>query len=110
MKFGAYEIEAPANHQILSLVKSQPYRELCVGITAKYVSAKYPNGTMVDIGANIGYTAAIMATYARNKLILVEGTSYYFDFLVRNTCQLSNEIVTKKALVADGSTLSGSFH
>lgn len=107
---GAYEIQAPENHLLVKLLKSQPYRDLCVGIAAKYISAKYPNATMIDIGANIGDTAALIATYAQNKLILVEGSDYFFDILVRNASQLPNETVIKNVLISDGSEVSGSFH
>lgn len=110
IKCGAYEIEAPDSHLLINLLKSQPYRDLCVGITAKYISAKYPDGTIVDIGANIGDTAAIIATYAQNKLILIEASNYSFDILVRNTSQLPNEIVVKKVLISDGNKVAGSFH
>jgi FkbM family methyltransferase len=110
VKCGAYEIEAPENHPLVNIRRSQPYRDLCVGITAKYTSAKYPDGTIVDIGANIGDTAALIATYARNKLILIEASDYFFDILVRNASKLPNEIVVKKALISDGSNVSGYFH
>ena len=110
IKCGAYEIEAPDSHLLINLLKSQPFRDLCVGVTAKYVSAKYPDGAIVDIGANIGDTAAIIATYSQNKLILIEASDYFFDILVRNTSQLPNEIVVKKVLISDGNKVAGSFH
>jgi len=107
IKCGAYEIQSPANHQLIALLKSQPYRHLCVGVVAKYVSEKYPGGSIVDIGANIGDTAAIIATHSRNKLILIEASDYYFDFLVRNVSQLSNEVVVKKSMISNGRNLVG---
>lgn len=110
IKCGAYEIEAPANHILLKLLKSQPYRDLCVGITAKYISAKYPDGTIIDIGANIGDTAALIATYAQNKLILIEPSDYYFEYLVRNISQFPNEIEAKKILISDGREICGTFN
>jgi FkbM family methyltransferase len=106
---GAYEIEAPKDHLLVSLLKSQPYRDLCVGISAKYVSAKYPSGSIVDVGANIGDTAAILATYTRNRLILIEGSDYFYDILARNVSLLPNDTIIKKTLVSDGSRLSGTF-
>lgn len=109
VKCGNYEIEVPENHLLVRLSKSQPYRDLCLGISTKYISTKYPNGTIIDIGANVGDTAAIIATYSRNKLILIEGSDYFFDILVRNTAQISNEIITKKVLVSDGTNVIGSF-
>jgi hypothetical protein len=52
------------------VLKLQPYRDLCIGISAKYISVKYPNKAIIDIGANIGDTAAIIATYAQNNVYL----------------------------------------
>jgi FkbM family methyltransferase len=107
---GKYKIFAPENHLLVKLKDHQPYRDLCVGITAKYISSKYPDGTILDIGANIGDTAAMIATYAQNKLILVEASEYFFGFLVRNISQFRNEVIVKKALISDGSILSGYFY
>jgi FkbM family methyltransferase len=108
---GVYEIEAPESHLLIELQKSQPYRDLCLGISAKCIVAKYPSGTIVDIGANIGDTAAIISTHASpNKLILIEGSDYFFDILVRNVSQLPGNIVCKKVLVSDVSeATSGAF-
>jgi hypothetical protein len=55
---GNYQILAPMGHTIMGFMSSQPSRDLCIGIAAKYTCEKYPNGTIVDIGANIGDTAA----------------------------------------------------
>jgi len=109
IKCGAYVIQAPQTHLLVKALQSQPYRDLCVGITAKYISAKYPDRSIIDIGANIGDTAAIISTYSQNKLILIEASDYYFDILVRNTSQFPNEVVAKKCLILDGSHISGSF-
>jgi FkbM family methyltransferase len=110
IRCGFFEIDAPASHSLVELAGVQPYRDLCVGISAKCISAKYPDGTMLDIGANIGDTAAWMATYARNRLILVEGSDYFFDILTRNVAQMPNEIVLTKAFVSDGQDVTGSFY
>jgi FkbM family methyltransferase len=82
---------------------------MCVGIAAKYLGQKYPNSTMVDIGANVGDTAAIIATYAANKLVLVEVSDYYHSLLVKNVVQLANEVVVKKTLIADGTKMEGTL-
>lgn len=109
LKWGAYEIVAPDNHVLVGVRSYQPDRDLFVGIAARYISAKYPSGTIVDIGANIGDTAAIVANYAHNKLILVEPSEYFFDFLVRNVSQLPNKVIVKRSLIFDGSMISGYF-
>jgi FkbM family methyltransferase len=63
--------------------------------------------TIVDIGANIGDTGAILASHVANKLILVEGSDYYYAFLEKNLHLFPNPIVPIKAMVSDGSVIQG---
>jgi FkbM family methyltransferase len=107
---GDFEIMAPEHHPLFRIKKEQPYRDLCIGIAAQYLSAKYPEGTMVDIGANIGDTAAVIATYAKNRLVLVEASDYYFEILSRNARHLPNVLALKNVLISDGSDISGVLH
>lgn len=106
---GAFTIDAPEKHLLFNLQSCQPYRDLCVGITAKYITEKYPDAHIVDIGANIGDTAAIIATYTCNPLILVEGSSYFFRFLESNASKLPNHVTLRNELVSNGEPTSGSF-
>lgn len=110
IKCGAFELQSPRNHMLVGIEKVQPYRDLCVGIVAKFVSEKYPDGTIIDIGANIGDTAALIATYSKSKLILVEASDYFFEILARNVKQFPNEVVLKKTLISSGEAVSGSLH
>jgi FkbM family methyltransferase len=107
---GPYTLQAPKNHQLLSLIKTQPLRDQCVGITAKYVTAKYPEASIVDIGANIGDTAAHIATYTSNKLILVEASDYFFEILSRNAKLFPNEVILKRTMISNGGEVRGSLH
>jgi FkbM family methyltransferase len=109
-KCGVFEIEIPSKHILNGLPFIQPYRDLAVGIIAKFISKKYTHGNIIDIGANIGDTAAIIATYCTNKIILVEASDYYFEVLSRNILLFPNEIVLIKKLVLDGSKISGYLH
>jgi len=110
VKCGDYYIEAPKNHILTGLNDAFYLRDLCVGITAKYIAEKYEKCSMIDIGANIGDTAALISTYAPSaKLILVEASDYFFKLLEKNTSQLPNEVALKKTLVWDGSEIEGGF-
>jgi FkbM family methyltransferase len=106
-RWGDYQLLAPEKHASIEFMSRQPYRDLCIGIAAKYVCEKYRNGTIVDIGANIGDTASIIASYTKNKMILVEASDFYFDFLQKNSKQLPNEIELVKAFISDGTHQSG---
>lgn len=90
--------------------QSQPYRDLCVGITAKFVTEEYANATIVDIGANIGDTAAIIAQYTSAKIVLVEASDYDAGILTKNVRQFPNEIEIQRVFVADGKEVHGNLH
>jgi len=110
IRCGNFELQAPASHLLADLRPPQPYRDRCVGISAKHLAEKYTGGTLVDIGANIGDTAAIMATYVQNKLVLIEASDYYFELLSRNARQFPNEIILVKAMVGDGQKVMGTLN
>jgi FkbM family methyltransferase len=107
VKCGSYDLTVPKSHILVTLGKVQPYRDMCIAIGAQEISRKYPSGTFVDIGANVGDTAAIMATYANNPLILVEASDYFFDLLVKNVRQIPSVRQVKKAFVANGESIAG---
>jgi hypothetical protein len=58
----------------------------------------------------VGDTAAVIATYSSNKLILVEASDYFSDFLEHNVQEFPNEVVIQKILIADGKDLVGSLY
>jgi FkbM family methyltransferase len=104
---GNYRILAPENHATIGFSLRQPYRDLCIGIAAKYTCEKYRDGTIVDIGANIGDTASIIASHTSNKMILIEASNYYFRFLQDNSRKIPNQTVVVNAFIGDGTVQSG---
>ena len=50
IQVGDYQLEAPESHILVQIGKKQPYRDLCVGISAKYLSEKYQDSVMIDVG------------------------------------------------------------
>lgn len=111
LRLAGINLEIPQDHSLPGLHASQPLRDLCVGITARYTGQKYPEHTIIDIGANVGDTAAIMAENCQNPLLLVEASDFYHGYLVRNAEKINNATTIRKVLVADGSSTSGElFH
>lgn len=106
---GKFSLEAPSSHPIDDLASIQPYRDLCIGIAAKYFGKKYPNGAFLDVGANIGDTAAIMATYSDNDIHAIEPSSIYFDFLLKNARKIKSIKRCEQVFVSDGSNLTGTL-
>jgi len=110
IKIGNYKLQAPSNHYLFLTKGSQPLRDKFIEVTAKFVSEKYPNCTFIDIGANIGDTAARMANNCANKLILVEADDFYFELLEENSKQFINKIELKKLFIGNGEQISGQFN
>lgn len=104
---GNFDLLAPESHLLFELQKVGPYRDLCIGTSAKIICEKYKRASIVDVGANIGDTAAILASYVPNKLILVEGSDYYYHFLEKNLHHFPNVVVPIKGMVSDGSEIQG---
>lgn len=110
LKCGDYEISVPEGHMLRKILPLQPYRDLAIGLIARFVADKYPSASICDVGANVGDTAAIIATQTRNKLILIEASDYYFDLLTANVRQLPNEKILRKVMIADGAPVHGHLH
>ena len=100
---------APSSHPIEELIASQPYRDLCVALVAKYASSKYPERAIFDIGANIGDTASLISLTTASKLILIEGSDYFFTYLQQNAKNLPNKHELHQVMLGDGSNLKGSL-
>ena len=108
---GKFTIKAPAHHLISQFMDDQPYRYLPVGISAGAVASKYPDASFLDIGANIGDTAAMMASHAANPLILVEASDYYHEILTKNARAIPNVRRIEFVFVStDDSPLTGRLH
>jgi FkbM family methyltransferase len=100
-------LDLPAQHPLPGLIATHPYRDLCIGVVAKFMSQKYPSETIIDIGANIGDTAAIIAENCKNPLVLVEGSDFYFDYLTVNATRLRSPTVLRRILISDGRPMYG---
>lgn len=102
---GDFRLRAPAHHALASLKKRQPLRDEFVGVTARLLSERYPDSTLVDIGANIGDTVALMATHSRNPIVAVEPSDLFHRYLVENCAQIPNSVEVLKIVVGDGKDL-----
>jgi len=86
-RIGYYEIKMPRFSKFIEYMEDQTLRELGLGILAYEFSKKYDRSKkVIDIGANIGVTAAIMSSFSKGsiRLHLIEPSPYYFHFLSNN--------------------------
>lgn len=107
VRIGDFNLLMPSAHPLPQLRESQPYRDVCVGIAAKYLGAKYPGAAILDIGANVGDSAARMATYCRNDLILVEPSPFFGRYLEKNVSRFPNKCTVEKVFISPEATVRG---
>jgi FkbM family methyltransferase len=90
---GKYFVDLPADHKLPVYQRDEPLydRGFIPLLLALFKSS--PSGWIVDIGANVGDTASLMASLTGHPIICVEGEEAFLPFLRRNLERLSSEIV-----------------
>jgi len=106
---GRYQLIVPRGHRLQLEAGEQPYRNLAVGIIARHAGVKCPDACMVDVGANVGDTGAMMASYCTNKLVLVDPSDIYFPYLQRNAQLFPNPVELVKGIVAGEGKVQGTL-
>jgi FkbM family methyltransferase len=99
LKIGKFDIRFPKGHILPSIWQANSKRNLALGMAAAELSKKYPGEELLDIGANVGDTAALLASFSTSPLILVEPSDLYFSFLKENAVHFPNRVSALKAFV-----------
>ncbi len=74
----------PFSHELPFVRRALPQYASNVGRLAKLVHEKYPDMTLVDIGANVGDTLAILRSFAHFPVLCIEGDDRFFAILEEN--------------------------
>jgi FkbM family methyltransferase len=78
-------LRLPLSHNLPLYRRTFPLYSSNVGRVAAAVATKYHNMHIIDIGANIGDTVAIVRSQVNCPILCVEGDASFFDILQRNT-------------------------
>jgi len=84
VKIGDYELFIQGNNSLWREYQKNPEYTAQLGRIAGAVFAVYPDAYAIDIGANIGDTAALIKSHAEVPIICVEGDSAVFPLLEKN--------------------------
>jgi len=79
------ELRLPLSHNLPLYRRTFPLYSSNVGRIAAAVAAKYHDMHIIDIGANIGDTVAIVRAQVNCPILCVEGDASFFQILQRNT-------------------------
>lgn len=99
-KVGNYRITAPISHELPFVLRTWPHYMSSLGRLAILVRDKYPDLTIVDIGANIGDTAAFIHSHVKCPILCIEGHPRYLELLRANIERLGLPVTIAPTFVA----------
>jgi len=109
-KIGRFELLLPLAHRLPLYRRAHPLYDAAIGRLAALVHEKYPPAFVVDIGANVGDTAAIIRSESPAPLLCIEGDERFFALLEQNARGLGPAVHLEKALVGGAAdTVTGSL-
>lgn len=89
------QIEMPFSHTLPHFQKSHPNYSMNLGRVSEIISRKYKTISVIDIGANVGDSAAIISSYVSCPILCIEGEEYFWSILSKNSQKMPNVSVCK---------------
>lgn len=89
-EFHGTRLAMPMSHALPHILLRHPDYSANLGRIANEFLKKYPDLTMVDVGANIGDTIAIVRAQAKIPMLCIDGDLRYFAILKMNTALLKD--------------------
>lgn len=84
---GECRLQLPLSHELPLYRKQFPDYSVNLGRISAEVKRKYPNLRMIDVGANVGDSVAIVRMFTDPPILCVEGEPRFFQLLAVNTLQ-----------------------
>ena len=92
---GKFRIKLPFSHQLPFLLRDFPYYSTNLARIARLVHQKYPTLTLIDIGANVGDSVALLRTEDTFPILCIEGDDYFFPILQENAGKFQDVEIIK---------------
>lgn len=105
VKVGNYFVDMPGNNPQISTYKYEPAVNTQLARLAVCIFNKYKDLTVLDIGANVGDTIAVIKSAVDIPIIGVEGDAISYGFLEKNTAQFQQVTIIKEFLGEKRQTL-----
>src|SRR5262245_10093511 len=105
-QIGRFELIFPPEHMLGKYQRQYRLYDWVLGEISRLVTDKYPDGVAVDIGANVGDSAAAICRHRNIPVLCIEGHPVFSAYLRRNLARLPRGIELAECFV--GST-SGSL-
>ena len=87
-KVGSFSIALPLNHSLERYQSVWKRYDTALGMIAQVVFQKYSQASAIDIGANVGDSAALIRTYTEAPILCVEGNPEFLPYLHHNALRI----------------------
>jgi FkbM family methyltransferase len=108
VRVGDRNLLVPWSHHLPMLLRHCPFYESEIGRLAKHLCRIEGELRMIDVGANVGDTIAILPPLDQAKFLCVEGSEKYYDLLQKNYGS-DSRVELLFALLTDGNPQSDSI-
>jgi FkbM family methyltransferase len=92
----------PFDHALDQYQQRWKRYDRALGEISRLVWQKYPNFSAIDVGANVGDSAALISAYHDVNTLCVEGTNLFLPFLIDNARRIGPHVIVEYAFVGDG--------
>jgi FkbM family methyltransferase len=99
----------PLSHELPFYRRAFPEYSSNLGRVGYHVAQKYPDASIIDIGSNVGDSAAILRTSCSQPILCIEGEARFFDCLSHNTRSLPDIEREQTFVGAGGDTVAKIF-
>jgi FkbM family methyltransferase len=98
-RIGDAAIRLPLSHDLPHFQKAFPFYSRNLGRIAALVHAAHPDLAVVDVGANVGDSVAIIRSQTHVPVLAIEGSRRFFALLEANARNLGPELYLRCAMV-----------
>jgi FkbM family methyltransferase len=89
---GRHALLLPLDHGLDEYQKLYPRYDRALGDVARAVREKYPAASVIDIGANVGDSAALICANEDVPVLAIEGNEQFMPYLLENVARLGSHI------------------
>jgi FkbM family methyltransferase len=102
LDLAGHRVELPASHSLPAIRAKCPHYEGEIARLAEFLLKTEGRLAMVDVGANVGDTVALLQPKKRGDFLCIEGSPTFFGFLERNVRELGNVRCVNAVLTEPG--------
>ncbi len=103
---GGYDLAFPSDHMMPRYQEKWRRYDTALAYIGQIVFSKYPGSSAIDIGANVGDSAALIQQYQKVPTLCIEGNPEFIQYLEHNASVIENIEIEDSFLGKDGEKIS----